>query len=82
MFDDSQQRKIRTKRIRKQNKKGKIIDLNLENKHFESKFAKDKDQKEEFEEEFEENKKKKNSSVPPDLPTLKEEKIKIITKVN
>ena len=75
LFDDSQQRESGQRKLENKIKKGKIIDLNLENKYFESKFAKDKDQKKEFEKEII-NSEKKKSSAPSNLPTPKKEKLK------
>ncbi|MCD4705223.1 hypothetical protein K8R66_04070 [bacterium] len=55
-------------------KKEEVIDLNIDNKQFESLFAKNKKEKKKFKDEFETEKKKKNETSPQNLPNSDKEK--------
>ncbi len=64
LFDDSQKRELDQKL-----QDNEVIDLNLDNKYFESKFAKDEDEKKDFEEKFKKENKGQNKKPPTNLPT-------------
>ena len=66
LFTDAQQREVDQKLANNE-----VIDLNLDNKYFESKFAKDQDEKEDFKKEFQEDEQEKNIKAPNNLPTTK-----------
>jgi len=63
---------IQDQEIAKKLTEKEIIDLNIDNKQFESKFAKDKDQKKEFEKEFKKEELETNKKPPVNLPTSKQ----------
>jgi len=63
LFDDAQK-----KNIQKQIKKGETIDLNLDNKFFESQYAKDQEEKKKFQKKFQKDEQGENNSVPNNLP--------------
>ncbi len=64
LFNDAQQKKIS-----EELENNELIDLNLDNKHFEEKFAKDKQKKEEFKAINEEIKKRPPTNLP-DVPNI------------
>jgi hypothetical protein len=64
LFEDSQQ-----KELDQQLQNNEVIDLSLDNKYFESKFAKDPDKKADFQKEFKEEELEKNTKAPSNLPT-------------
>jgi len=73
LFTDAQERKIiqEQKELEKKIQNEEVIDLNLDNKQFESQFAKDQKEKKEFEKEFEKEDKEKDKKPPANLPTSK-----------
>ena len=67
------QEQKKEKEIDKQLEQGEVIDLDLDSKYFESRFAKDKDERIKFKKEFEKEEKELDKKPPKNLPIKKSE---------